>query len=109
MSTKMIIIDDCSINLILGEFKKSQSDEIPKQRITNEKIKIYLSKFSKLKMIKIKTTNPPIRGIDSLPANFWCFLKNLLFKFLKINLQVKKITNKNEYEIRYCIISFLKS
>ena len=32
----MIISDDCRINLILGEFMKLQSDEIPKQRISNE-------------------------------------------------------------------------
>ena len=46
----MIISDDCRINLILGEFMKLQSDEIPKQRISNEKSKIYSLKYSKFKL-----------------------------------------------------------
>ena len=66
----MIISDDCRIKRILGELIKLQSDEIPKQRIKNEKRIIYLSKYSKLKPRKLKITIPPIKGIDSLPANF---------------------------------------
>ena len=70
ISTKMIINDDCRIKRILGELIKLQSDEIPKQSIKNEKKIIYLSKYSKFKTRKIKIIIPPIRGIDSLPANF---------------------------------------
>jgi hypothetical protein len=66
----MIIRDDCIIKRILGELIKLQSDEIPKQSIRNEKKIIYLSKYSKFKVIKLKIIIPPIKGIDSLPANF---------------------------------------
>ena len=34
----MMINDNCRINLILGEFIKLQSEEIPRQSIRNEKI-----------------------------------------------------------------------
>ena len=66
----MIINDDCRINLILGEFKKSQSEEIPRQSTRNEKNNMYPSKYSKFRQIKLKITIPPIKGTDSLPANF---------------------------------------
>ena len=66
----MIINDDCSINLILGEFKKSQSEEIPRQSTRNEKNNKYSLKYSKFRQIKLKITIPPIKGTDSLPANF---------------------------------------
>ena len=70
ISTKMIINDDCKINLILGEFIKSQSEEIPRQSTRNEKNNMYPSKYSKFRQIKLKITIPPIKGTDSLPANF---------------------------------------
>jgi hypothetical protein len=70
ITTKIIISDDCRIKRILGELIKLQSDEIPKQRIKNEKKIIYLSKYSKFKPRKQKIIIPPIRGMVSLPANF---------------------------------------
>ena len=66
----MIINDNCRINLILGEFIKSQSEEIPRQSIRNEKNNTYSLKYSKFRQIKLKITIPPIKGTDSLPANF---------------------------------------
>ena len=44
----MIINDDCRINLILGEFKKSQSEEIPRQSTRNEKIICIFIKIFKI-------------------------------------------------------------
>ena len=56
ISTKMIINDNCRINLILGEFIKSQSEEIPKQSTRNEKNNTYSLKYSKFRQTKLKMT-----------------------------------------------------
>ena len=69
----MIINDDCRINLILGEFIKSQSEEIPRQSTRNEKNNKYSLKYSKFRQIKLKITIPPIKGTDSFTSKFLMF------------------------------------